>query len=101
MPVMSAKLSEALVRTTSARDVNEAFNKVFTEYLELKLDHLQEVIEKFREKWGMSFEEIKKNIKEGTLEKDAFSYDTESDFWQWEEAETLKDHYIGISKQWT
>lgn len=31
MPVMSAKLSETLVKATDARDVNEAFNKVFNE----------------------------------------------------------------------
>ena len=32
MPVMSEKLGEALVKANDARDVNEAFNKVFNEY---------------------------------------------------------------------
>lgn len=100
MPVMSAKLSDALVRATDARDVDEAFNKVFAEYLELKLSQLQQTIGTFQDKWGMSFGEFKKKIKEKTLKRDVYSFDTENDFWQWEEAETLKEHYIDIKNQW-
>jgi len=100
MPVMSEKLGEALVKATDARDVNEAFNKVFSEYLELKLNQLHQIIERYKEKWEMSFEEFRKQIKENTLKKDAFSYETENDFWQWEEAETLKEHYVDIKSQW-
>ena len=100
MPVMSAKLSEALIKATYANDPNDAFNKVFDDYLELKLNQLQQTIEKFQAKWEMPFEEFKKQIKEKTLKKDAYSFDTESDFWQWEEAETLKEHYIAIKNQW-
>ena len=100
MPVMSAKLSDALVKTTSARDVNDAFNKVFTEYLELKLEQLHRVVEKFQLKWGMSFVDFKRKIKENALESETYSFDTENDFWQWEEAETLKEHYSDIRQKW-
>ncbi len=48
----------------------------------------------------MSFEEFRKQIKDITLKKDAYSYETENDFWQWEEAETLKEHYVDIKSQW-
>ena len=100
MAVMSAKLSEALVKATYARDVEDAFNRVFSEFLELKLSQLQQIIETYQAKWGVPFEEFKKQIKEGTLKKDAYSFETENDFWQWEEAETLNEHYINIKNQW-
>ncbi len=100
MAVMSAKLSEALVKATYARDVGDAFNRVFSEFLELKLNQLQQVIENYRDKWGISFEEFKKQIEEGTLKKDVYSFETESDFWKWEEAVTLKEHYSNIKNQW-
>ena len=100
MAVMSAKLSEALVKATYARDVEDAFNRVFSEFLELKLSQLQQIIETYRDKWGVSFEDFKKQIEEGTLKKDAYSFETENDFWQWEEAETLNEHYSNIKNQW-
>jgi len=100
MPVMTAKLSEALVKATFARDVNDAFNKIFTEYLVLKLNQLQHTIECLQEKWGTSFEEFKNQIAENKLSRDSYSYDVEKDFWQWEEAETLREHYNDIKSQW-
>ena len=100
MPVMSAKLSEALVKTTLARDINDAFNKVFTEFLDLKLNQLDLIVKGFQKKWNTTFEEFKKNIQENKLKEDAHSYSVENDFWQWEEAVTLKKHYDGIKNQW-
>ncbi|MFQ5456734.1 MAG: hypothetical protein ACE5EA_11160 [Nitrospirota bacterium] len=62
MRVISPKLSEMLVKTTHSRDIDEAFNKIFSEYLELKLHVLQKAIERFHGKWGMSFEEFKRHL---------------------------------------
>jgi hypothetical protein len=59
MPVMSAKLSEALVKATLARDINDAFNKVFTEFLDLKLNQLDLIIKGFQKKWNTTFDEFK------------------------------------------
>lgn len=100
MTVMSPKLSEVLVKTTHSKDINDALNKIFTEYLELKLGSLQEIIKGFQEKWGMSFDEFKRHFKEGTLKEDSYSFSAEKDYWQWEEAETLKKHYEEIKGQW-
>ena len=33
MTVMSPKLSEVLVKTTHSKDINDALNKIFSEYL--------------------------------------------------------------------
>ncbi len=101
MPVVSPKLGEVLVKTTHSKDIEDALNKIFSEYLELKLKKLQQTIEGFEKKWNMSFEEFKKHIKDKTLRADIYSFDTEQDFWEWEEAVSLKKHYDEIKEQWT
>ncbi len=100
MPVLTAKFSEILLKTTNSKDLDDALNKLFTEYIELKLKDINEKIEVFKNKWGMSFNEFKKHIKEGTLPKNSYSYDVEKDFWEWEELETLKEHYEDIKNRW-
>ena len=100
MSVMSPKLSEVLVKTTRAKDIDDALNKIFSEYLELKLKKLQQTIEEFEKKWDMSFEKFKKRTKENTLKSDIYSFDTEKDYWQWEEVVTLRKHYEKIQGQW-
>ncbi len=32
MPVISPQLGEVLVKTTHSKDINDAFNKIFSEY---------------------------------------------------------------------
>jgi len=34
------------------------------------------------------------------LKENTYSFNTEKDYWQWEEAETLKKHYEEIKGQW-
>jgi hypothetical protein len=100
MPALSAKIGEILVKTTHSKDLDDALHKIISEYLELKLNTLQEIIEGFREKWDMNFEDFKERMKDGSLNKDIYSFEVEQDFWQWEEAETLKKHYEEIKSQW-
>ncbi len=100
MSAISPKLGEFLVKITRSKSIDEAFHEIFSDYLELKLRNLQETSEEFEKKWGMNLEEFKKNLKEGTLKEDAYSFNTENDFWRWEEVETLKKHYEDIRKQW-
>ncbi|MGR3218870.1 MAG: hypothetical protein ACUZ8H_03505 [Candidatus Anammoxibacter sp.] len=100
MPIMSPKLREALIKTTRSNDIDDALNKIFSEYLVLKLKTLSENIHKFQKKWDMSFEEFKSHLKKGSLKEDSYSFCVENDFWQWEEAESLKKHYEEIKKQW-
>ena len=100
MTVMTPKLGKVLIKTTHSKDIDDALNKIFSEYLELKLKTLLETIDGFQKKWDMSFEEFKGHFKEKTLKEDTYSFDAEKDFWQWEEAETLKKHYEEIKRQW-
>jgi hypothetical protein len=41
----------------------------------------------------MEFSVFKRRLAEDDLPDDAYSYEVEQDFWEWEEAETLKAHY--------
>jgi len=49
----------------------------------------------------MDFAEFKGRLEKGALETDGYAFDTERDFWEWEEAETLRDHYERLRVQWT
>ncbi len=48
----------------------------------------------------MDFEQFRQKIKEDSLEKGIYSFEVEQDFWEWEEATTLKDHYDELRKEW-
>ena len=97
---VSPKLGEFLVKATKAKDIDDAFRRVFSEYLVMKIASLVKTTERFKIKWCMDFSEFKSCFKEGTLKADSYKFDTEQDFWQWEEAETLKSHYETLQKQW-
>ncbi len=100
MQAISPKLGEFLIKVTHSKDIDDAFRRVFSDYLELKIASFTETIESFRKKWGMEFDEFQKRFREGTLKKDTYAFDTEQDFWGWEEAETLKKHYETQAKKW-
>lgn len=86
---------------TRSQDLDEAFEKVLSEYLELKIATLQEATNRLEEKWGMEFSTCKRCLTEDDLLDDAYSYDVEQDYWEWEEAETLKDHYQQVQTKST
>ena len=100
MPAVSTRLGKFLVKTTGAKDIDNALELVFTDYLELKLKNLEEIIKNFQTKWGMNFETFKNKMKEGITKKDSYSFEVEQDFWKWEEAETLKQHYENLKREW-
>jgi hypothetical protein len=101
MPSVPPKLGASLLEATQARDIDEALSKMYAEYLALKLKDLQATTRQFEEKWDMSFQEFKQSLREETLPKDSYDFDTERDFWKWEEAETLKAHYGQLRQEWT
>ena len=56
---MSPKLGEVLIKTTHSKDLNDALNKIFSEYPKLKLKKLLEIINEFQKKWGMTLRILK------------------------------------------
>lgn len=64
----------------------------------VKLNRLNQTIHEFEQKWGMNFEAFKQKIQLQIPDQEAYSFDTETDFWQWEEAVTLKEHLTSSTK---
>ena len=100
MIALPPRLGELFTQATQTPDLETALWKVLSEYLDLKLDALGERIAEFELKWDMSFEEFSSRCQEGSLEKDAYSYEVEKDFWEWEKAFTLRRHYKALRSQW-
>jgi hypothetical protein len=100
MPTLSPDVGAHLLRATRSQDLDEAFDKVLSEYLELKIAALQETTDRLEEIWGMEFSTFKRRLAEDDLPDDGYSHDVEQDFWEWEEAETLKAHYQTVQAEW-
>lgn len=97
---VSPRAGVLLTQVTEVSDLETALWKILTEYIELKTNLLNERIQSFESKWGMTFEEFSKHVEEGTLDQDAFDYEVESDYWEWEKAETLLEHYETLQGRW-
>jgi hypothetical protein len=93
---VSPKLGEFLIRTTQTPDLETALWKVLSEYVDLKIAALSETITQMESKWKMSFDEFSKRTHDGSLSKDAFSWEVEQDFWKWEQAVTLLKQYQAL-----
>jgi len=101
MLTLSPDVEAHLLKVTRSQNLDEAFEKVLSEYLELKIATLQETTDRLEEKWGMEFSTFERRLAEDDLPDDAYSYDVEQDYWEWEEAETLKAHYQQVQAEWT
>jgi hypothetical protein len=97
---VSPRVGVLLTQVAETADLDTALLKVLSEYIELKVNLLQDRIQAFESKWGMTFEEFSLRCEKGTLDRDAFGYEVESDFWEWEKAGTLLQHYETLQAQW-
>ncbi len=93
MLTISPKLGSLLTRTTKTPDLETALWKVLSEYVEMKILALKKTTTQLEEKWNMSFDEFSQRSRSKTLDKDIYSWETEQDFWAWEQALTLLEHY--------
>jgi hypothetical protein len=96
MIALSPRLGVLLTRTTQTPDLETALWKVITEYVDMKIAALKENIAQFEQKWNMSFDEFSSRCRDGSLDKDVYSWDTEQDYWNWEQAVTLLKHYEAL-----
>jgi hypothetical protein len=86
-----------LTEITDIPDMDIALRKILSEYLELKLKSLDAQTAHFETKWNMTFEDFSQKCEDGQLEADTYAYEVEKDFWEWEEAVTLKKRYETLS----
>ena len=93
---VSPRLGALLTQVTEVPDLETALWKVLSEYIDLKIAHIQQQIRDFESKWGMTFAEFAARCETDTLDEDSHSYEVESDYWEWEAAVTLLQHYEGL-----
>jgi hypothetical protein len=94
--IISPRAGHLLARVAETPDLETALWKVLSDYIDLKIRDLQSKIQQFETKWQMSFDEFSEKFADNALPVDSYTYDVESDFWAWEQAETLLQHYRSL-----
>ena len=94
------RLAFVLTQLAPTPDPELALRKVLTEYIDLKIAAHQSEIDRFEAKWGMDFARFAQARADDTLGVDPYSFPVESDFWDWEAATTLLDHFSALRNQW-
>lgn len=89
-----------LTQVTETPDYDAALWKLLFDYLDLKIQALSVEAQAFEQKWGMAFAEFQQRMVLNTLNEDAYSFEVEQAFWQWEKVETLRQYYEGLRAQW-
>ena len=90
---VSPRLGALLTQVAEVHNLEAALWKVLSEYIDLKIARIQQQIQEFESKWDMTFVEFAERCEAGTLDEDSHSYEVESDYWEWEAAVTLLQHY--------
>ena len=90
------QLASLFIRASGTADLETALLKVVHEYIEMKIAQQEETITRLQDKWKMSFEEFERRSKDNTLGQDPYSYPVEKDYWEWDAAVTLLEHYKSI-----
>ena len=93
-------MGKFLIKATQTADLETALRQILREYFLLKLKELDKELEKFENKWEMTFDQFKEKCEKREIDKDIFSYEVEKDFWDWEKAETIKRQYQEFKLQW-
>ena len=97
---VSPRVGALLTRITETPDLDTALWKVLAEYVDFKTQALRQQVRTFEKKWGMPFTEFARCVETETLGQDPYTYEVESDFWEWEAAETLLGHYVNLRPRW-
>ena len=100
MITVSPQIGDFLMRVTHLPDIDAALKKVLTEYIYLKIADMEEKKKHYESKWNTTFGEFKEACKNNKLKEDAFSYEVEKDFWEWEGIESLLNYYEDIKSRW-
>jgi hypothetical protein len=90
MLTLEPKLGAFLLNTTQSGDLQEAFHKIFSEYLSLKLNALEKTIFELEKKYSADYERFLLFYKSNHDEI------TENDFYLWDETKSLLEHYKEI-----
>lgn len=87
---VSSDTAKLLKDVTGESHLDSAVRMTVRDALKHRLENVEEEIEEFEEKYGVSFEKFEEKWNSGEVE-DRNSYDVESDFWEWEGLVTRKE----------
>lgn len=65
--MLSTQLTKSLTEITHSYDIELAVQKIFKEYLELKLNSLSGKISEFEKKYKMTFEQYEKHLQKNSI----------------------------------
>lgn len=99
--ILPPHIAEGLMRIAKERRPDVALLTIIHDYLNLKLEVIDLRLKKLEEKYGMGFEEFEEACRDGTLNKDVYSYEVEEDYRLWEELVTLKRYYEELRREWS
>ncbi len=94
--MVSPRIGALLSQVTDVPDLETALWKVLSEYIDLKIARLTQRIREFEAKWDMPFAEFAERCEAGSLGQDPYTFEVEQDYWEWEAAETLLQHYENL-----
>lgn len=97
---LSPQAGLLLTKITDTPDLESALWRVLHDYTKLKTDQLKQEVKSLELKWQMTFEEFSQRCQDGSLGRNPYAYEVESDFWDWEKATTLLQHYEALQKRW-
>lgn len=91
MPETVSKGTAKLLKdVTGEPRLDAAVRATVEDALEHRLERIEDDLEALRERYGMEFDEFREAWEEGDI-GEKYSYDVESDYWEWEELVTRKE----------
>ena len=89
--MISPSVLKALVDFTGEFRVDMAIRLTLRDAARFKLRELESGLNRFEEKYGMTFSQFERAFQDGDI-PDAFSYEVESDYLEWEGLLSRKKH---------
>lgn len=90
MPKSISKDTAKLLKDiTGEPRLDAAVRMTVKDALEHRLESIEKKVNKLREKYGKKFSEFEESWNKGEI-KNKYSYDIESDYWEWEELVTRR-----------
>lgn len=86
---ISKSTAKLLKDITGETDLDLALRSTLKDALEHRLEKIMNEEKEFKEKYGTSFEKFEERWKDGEIEN-KYSYDVESDYWEWEGLESRR-----------
>lgn len=89
--------AQTLLQITQEAGLSQAIVKLAVAYASLQAEKWATIDIRFQEKWQMSFNEFE--IKSKAM-PNGFEFETEQEYYDWEDAVSMKQYYENLLSQW-